>query len=71
MIHIADSVCQHTDDRQGAFFAAFVNDTLKLKRVAILHDNTTFAKGLAEAARRSLEQAKKAEIVFYDAVTPG
>lgn len=59
------------DDRQGAFFAAFVNDTLKLKRVAILHDNTTFAKGLAEAARRSLEQAKKAEIVFYDAVTPG
>ncbi|MDI6637976.1 MAG: branched-chain amino acid ABC transporter substrate-binding protein [Bacillota bacterium] len=59
------------DDRQGAFFAQFVNDTLKLKRVAILHDNTTFAKGLAEAARRSLEQAKKAEIVFYDAVTPG
>lgn len=59
------------DDRQGAFFAAFVNDTLKLKRVAILHDNTTFAKGLAEAARRPLEQAKKAEIVFYDAVTPG
>ena len=59
------------DDRQGAFFAEFVNETLKLKRVAILHDNTTFGKGLAEAARRSLQQAKKAEIVFYDAVTPG
>ncbi len=59
------------DDRQGDFFATFVNDTLKLKRVAILHDNTTFAKGLAEAARRSLEKANKAQIVFYDVVTPG
>ncbi|MGE5571861.1 MAG: branched-chain amino acid ABC transporter substrate-binding protein [Bacteroidota bacterium] len=59
------------DDRQGAFFAEFVNETLKLKRVAILHDNTTFGKGLAEAARRSLQQARKAEVVFYDAVTPG
>jgi branched-chain amino acid transport system substrate-binding protein len=59
------------DDRQGAFFAAFVNDTLKAKRVAILHDNTTFGKGLAEAARRPLLEAKKADLVFYDAVTPG
>ncbi len=59
------------DDRQGAFFAEFVNETLKVKKVAILHDNTTFGKGLAEAARASLEEAKKAEIVFYDVVTPG
>src|SRR5690554_2245327 len=39
------------DDRQGAFFAQLVNETLQAVRVAILHDNTTFARGLAEAAR--------------------
>ncbi|MEA4882385.1 MAG: branched-chain amino acid ABC transporter substrate-binding protein [Clostridia bacterium] len=59
------------DDRQGSFFAKFATDTLKAKRVAIVHDNTTFGKGLAEAARRPLEAAKKADLVFYDAITPG
>ncbi|BAS27482.1 branched-chain amino acid ABC transporter substrate-binding protein [Limnochorda pilosa] len=59
------------DDRQGAFFAQLVNETLQAARVAILHDNTTFARGLAEAARASLQEAGQAEIVFYDAVTPG
>ena len=53
------------------FFAQFVNETLKVGNVAILHDNTTFGKGLAEAARASLEKANKAKIVFYDVVTPG
>lgn len=59
------------DDRQGAFFAQLVNETLGASRVAILHDNTTFARGLAEAARASLEADGLAEVVFYDAVTPG
>ena len=59
------------DDRQGEFFATFAVDKLKAKRVAIVHDNTTFGKGLAEAARRPLLAQKKAEIVFYDAITPG
>ncbi|HAI85511.1 MAG TPA: branched chain amino acid ABC transporter substrate-binding protein, partial [Firmicutes bacterium] len=49
----------------------FAVDKLKAKRVAIVHDNTTFGKGLAEAARRPLLAQKKAEIVFYDAITPG
>ncbi|HEY8531778.1 MAG TPA: branched-chain amino acid ABC transporter substrate-binding protein [Limnochorda sp.] len=59
------------DDRQGAFFAQLVNEILGASRIAILHDNTTFARGLAEAARASLEAAGMAEVVFYDAVTPG
>lgn len=59
------------DDRQGAFFAQLVNETLQADRVAILHDNTTFARGLAEAARASLDEAAAARVVFYDAVTPG
>ncbi len=59
------------DDAQGTFFATFVVDKLKAKRVAIIHDNTTFGKGLAEAAREPLLAQKRAELVFYDAVTPG
>lgn len=59
------------DDRQGAFFANFATGVLKAKRVAIIHDNTTFGKGLAEAARRPLLAEKRAELVFYDAITPG
>ncbi len=59
------------DDRQGEFFANFAADTLKAKRIAIIHDNTTFGKGLAEAARRPILAQGKAEVVFYDAITPG
>lgn len=59
------------DDRQGDFFAQLVNEQLNVGRVAIVHDNTTFARGLAEAARKSLTGARGAQIVFYDAITPG
>lgn len=59
------------DDRQGDFFAELVDKHLGAERVAIVHDNTTFAAGLAEAARRSLTGVSGAEIVFYDAITPG
>ncbi len=33
------------DDHQGTFFGRFVNETLKMQNVAIIHDNTTFGKG--------------------------
>jgi branched-chain amino acid transport system substrate-binding protein len=59
------------DDRQGDFFAELVSTHLNAHRVAIVHDNTTFAGGLAEAARNSLQGTADVEIVFYDAITPG
>lgn len=59
------------DDRQGDFFAELVSTKLHATRIAIVHDNTTFARGLAEAARRSLSRVSGVQIVFYDAVTPG
>jgi branched-chain amino acid transport system substrate-binding protein len=40
------------------------------ERVAILHDNTTYAKGLADEANGRLED-EDAEVVFFDALTPG
>ncbi|GLZ29345.1 branched chain amino acid ABC transporter substrate-binding protein [Lentzea sp. NBRC 105346] len=59
------------DDKQGLFAAKFITDQLKAKRVAILHDNTTYAKGLAEAAANSVKQAGAAEVVYLDALQPG
>jgi branched-chain amino acid transport system substrate-binding protein len=62
------------DDSQGKFFAASVPSKFKAKRIAIMHDNTAFGKGLAEDTKKALDalvKAKKVEIVFYDAITPG
>ena len=62
------------DDSQGAFFAQAVLSKFNANRIAIMHDNTAFGKGLAEDTRRALKQmidSGKAEIVYFDAITPG
>ncbi|MBS3732377.1 MAG: branched-chain amino acid ABC transporter substrate-binding protein [Desulfobacterales bacterium] len=40
------------------------------EQIAILHDNTTYAKGLADETKKLLDD-KKAEVVFFNALTPG
>ena len=40
------------------------------KKVALLHDNSSYAKGLAEESQAALEKAG-VKIIFYDALTPG
>jgi branched-chain amino acid transport system substrate-binding protein len=57
------------DDDQGRVAAQTILKT-GVKKVAILHDNTSYAKGLADA---SLPHLKKGgvEVVFFDALTPG
>ncbi len=62
------------DDSQGRFFADVVTKKFAAKRIAIMHDNTAFGKGLAEdtkGALQSLVDAGTIEIVYYDAITPG
>jgi len=62
------------DDSQGLFFAEYVPQKFNARRIAIMHDNTAFGKGLAENTRDALKgmiDAGKVEIVYYDAVTPG
>jgi len=56
------------DDEQGRVAAQTV-EKKGWKKVAILHDNTTYSKGLADEAKALLEG--KVEIAFYDALTPG
>lgn len=61
------------DDAQGIFFAEFVPREFGAKRIAIVHNNTTFAIGVAEETKKALKpkiDAGEVEIVFYDAVNP-
>jgi branched-chain amino acid transport system substrate-binding protein len=62
------------DDSQGKFFADFVPQKFNARRIAIMHDNTAFGKGLAENTRDALKpmvDSGKVQIVYYDAITPG
>jgi branched-chain amino acid transport system substrate-binding protein len=57
------------DDQQGRTAAEFAVNNLKLKRVAILHDKTTYGQGLADEFKRFL--GDKAQIVYYGGVVQG
>lgn len=57
------------DDEQGRVAAETIEE-LGYNSVAILHDSTSYARGLADETRALLEQGNK-EIVFFDALTPG
>ena len=42
------------DDAQGLFFGKYAVETMGAKRIAIMHDNSTFAKGVADEAKKAL-----------------
>jgi branched-chain amino acid transport system substrate-binding protein len=56
------------DDEQGKV-AAKTLMTKGFKKVAILHDNTSYAKGLADETKSILD-ANNVNIVFFEALTP-
>ncbi len=56
------------DDEQGLVAAKFIAE-LGPKKIAIVHDNSSYAKGLADQGKAELEKAGL-EIVFFDALTP-
>ena len=57
------------DDDQGKYLSGKVAE-MGMKKVAMLHDNSAYAKALAEECRPLLEKAG-IEVVFYDAITAG
>lgn len=60
------------DDQQGPFAARFLAGPAGARKLAILHDNTTYAKGLAEQTRAASERLNTGmDIVFFDALTQG
>jgi branched-chain amino acid transport system substrate-binding protein len=58
------------DDRQGLFAAKFIKEDLGIDKAAFLHDNSTYAQGLAEWAKKYYEEEYGGTSVFYDAINP-
>jgi len=56
------------DDQQGNVGAKYVSQVLKLKRVAVLHDKTTYGQGLADEFKRFLGDV---EVVYYGGIVQG
>jgi branched-chain amino acid transport system substrate-binding protein len=56
------------DDEQGRVAAATIQKA-GAKRIAILHDNSAYSKGLADEINGILKKAS-ANVVFFDALTP-
>ena len=58
------------DDQQGAIAGKFLATTFKGKKIAILHDNSAYGKGLADETKKGLAANGGAE-ALYAAYTPG
>lgn len=56
------------DDQQGKVAADFVMSQLKIKKVAIIHDKTTYGQGLADEFKKNLINV---EVVYYGGITQG
>ncbi len=55
------------DDQQGGMAGGIITDKYKGKRIAIVHDKTTYGQGLAEETRKVLH-AKGIKEVMYEGV---
>lgn len=58
------------DDQQGAVAANYIIDTLKAKRVAVIHDKDSYGQGLADAMIDRMKALGKKE-VLYEGLTRG
>ncbi|MBI0434619.1 branched-chain amino acid ABC transporter substrate-binding protein [Roseomonas sp. KE0001] len=58
------------DDQQGIVAGQYIARTYGGKKVAILHDNSAYGKGLADETKKSLNAAGMTE-ALYAAYTPG
>lgn len=57
------------DDRQALFAVMAMKDVLGAQKVGVLHDNSTYAQGLAEWTRTYAEEAGL-EVAYFDAINP-
>ena len=57
------------DDRQALFAVNFMEGVLGAEKIGILHDNSTYAKGLADWTKKYLEDAGM-EVALFDAINP-
>ena len=60
-----------SDDAQARVQVDFTLNTLKVQKIAVLHDKGEYGKGLAEYAQTFIKQSGKAEVVLFEGITPG
>ena len=58
------------DDQQGAVAGAYIIKHFKGKKIAIVHDKTTYGKGLADETKKALTKGGMKE-VLYEGVNTG
>jgi branched-chain amino acid transport system substrate-binding protein len=58
------------DDQQGAVASAWIAKNMKGKKIAIVHDKTTYGQGLADETKKGLNKAGTKE-VLYEGVNLG
>ncbi len=61
-----------SDDLQAKLAVDFTLDTLKKKKIAVLHDKGDYGKGFAEFAKKFIDESGgKGEVVLFEGITPG
>jgi branched-chain amino acid transport system substrate-binding protein len=58
------------DDQQGSVAGSYIADKFKGKKIAIVHDKTTYGKGLADETKKTLNGKGMTE-VLYEGVNVG
>jgi branched-chain amino acid transport system substrate-binding protein len=58
------------DDQQGAVAGRYMAKNFKAKNIAIIHDKSTYGKGLADETKKALNKAGKKD-KMYEAYTQG
>jgi len=60
-----------SDDAQAKTEVDFATGVIGAKKIAVIHDKGDYGKGLAEFAKKFIEESGKAEVVLFEGVTPG
>src|SRR5438034_3733257 len=58
------------DDEEAPADVSFMQQWLKASKIAIMHNNTTYAKGVADSAKQAATAAGMT-VTYFDAITPG
>jgi len=52
------------DDQQGAVAAAYIVKNMKGKKIAIVHDKTTYGQGLADETKKAMNKSGMKEVLY-------